>query len=303
MAVLHWRDTAGAILPGGSFKTGKRVVLSGEGYTEQPRTFIVYRRFGPLLRRFREWRGKPSISAVDQPVTAEETSTDRAQGGPWALRTPGYRLRWHLFFEDDLLNRSGELDISRLGTLGPSVGAALDPVTFQVEVPITAAIDPLVTISVMTPWGEGQDDFDQYLAELAEAAADAGDDTDETIGALRKYLGHYLPSDAPEGWEFDLERDEFELEEGESATVRITVQAPTPGAFAVQMTATVDGEELIVASDPMVVQVPEDWRQICGGVSSRRRADEPSPAAYRACLGGTAFSDTAQHSLRAPRST
>jgi hypothetical protein len=262
MAILHWRDTGGAILPGGSFKTGKRVVLSGEGYTEQPSTFTVYRRFGPLLRRFREWKGKPSISAVGQPVTAEEAGANGAQGGPWVLRTPGYRLKWHVFFEDDLLNRSAELDISRLGTFGPSIGAAVDPVTFRIEVPITAAIDPLVTISIRTPWGESKDDFDQYIGELAEDAADTGDDIEATFGALREYLGRYLPSEAPEGWEFAMERNEFELEEGESAIVQITVHAPTPGAtaFAIQMTAMIDGEEMIVASDPMVVQVPEDWR-------------------------------------------
>lgn len=295
MAVLDWCNSKGAVLPGGSVRTGKEVLLSGRGYSTQPDDFTVYRRFGLLLRRFRERKGKPATCAVGNPLVARAVNSEDAQAGPWVLRSPGRRLKWRVFFEDDQLGRSEELHVSRLGAIGPSTGVAIGPFVFGINTQITAAVDPVVQLSVMTPWGGDEDDFSQYINELAEDATEDGEDSEETLGALREYLERYLPSDPPEGWEFVIEQDEFELEEGESTSIQILVQAPTAGAtaFAVQMTGEVEGERVTVASDPMVIHVPEDWRHatlLFGGDSDAGGGSARKPVDYGEIAEG-AYSD------------
>lgn len=255
MPYLHWRESNGAILPAGSVRHGKDLLLTGEGYSQQPSTFTVYRRFGPMLRRFRERQGESSIAPVGNSVMAEPYGASNARAGPWRLPVPARRLGWRLFFVDDQLGQSGELNDTRLVTLSAAVAAPIEQFKISIGIKVTAAIDPGVQISLLTPWGDGGENFDQYVEELA-------DDCEAAPDALREYLEPYLPFEPPEGWEFAVGQSEFTLDEGESVDAEILLSAPTSGAttFAIEASSVIDDEKVTVVSDPMVIEVPEDWR-------------------------------------------
>jgi len=272
LPTLRWRKSNGAIIPGGSIKPGKEMILSGGGYHVLPRTFTVQRRYGALLRRIREHRGQPAASPVDLPLDAIPQEVNAAISEPWVLPTPGRRLKWRLFFEDDRLGRSGEIHLSRWGSFGPSIGVPTGPVELGVQADFTASVDPVARFRVLTPWQEEGVPFRDLLGELVEEGDTALDDL----------LEPYLPSAPPEGWKIGVSQDEFSIAEGESVNVSAQIHAPTAGgiAFALEMAAEVEGEIMIACSDPMVVEVPEDGDQPallfsdggdCGGATQKRR--------------------------------
>jgi hypothetical protein len=129
---------------------------------------------------------------------------------------------------------------------------------------ILMSVDPLLELSVMTPWQEGPEGLDDLLYELAADSAESGEDVAGTVEELRTYLAPHLPSQPPAGWEFNVPTRRLDLAAGERAEVEIRLRAPTPGStvFAVQMKA-VDGQEegLTSASDILVVEVPTDPSQ------------------------------------------
>jgi hypothetical protein len=262
MAYLRWRKDNGAELSGG-VQSGKDVLLSGDGYDSLPKEFSIQRRFGALLRQYRERKGLPITAAVGQPLRIKPgAEKGEAMAGPWALRTPGRRLKWRLFFEDGSGNSSEELHVSRLGELR-SLKLGVLETGFKIDFRFIAAIDPLVQLTVLMPWGEGKGDLHPFLRELADDVRGEGEGSDASLASLSEYLSEYLPAEQPPGWRLKANRTEFDLDEGEAAHFSIQIEAPTPGAaaFVLQMTAKVDGELLMVASDPLVVRVPEDGSQ------------------------------------------
>lgn len=258
MATLRWLKRNHATLPPTVVRAGKEVILNGTGYTVPPNSFQVYRTFSKPIRRFREARGKSPISEVDS-ISTHSNGTGSAQSNPWTLPPPPRRLKWNLVFEDSRLNRSPGLAVSRLGLIRPKGGLGVEGATVSLGLEITAAIDPLISLSVLTPWAPREEGLHALLHELAVDAADGEEDADSD--ALREYLGGYLPADPPKGWEFAISPDELELEEKKRARVSLTLYAPSAGAaaFAVEMAATVDGERLAVVSDLIAIEVPEDY--------------------------------------------
>ncbi|HSS33559.1 MAG TPA: hypothetical protein VLL27_09795 [Solirubrobacterales bacterium] len=260
MAFVHWRklDT-GAVLMGGSVKTGKDVLLTGEAYADPPSTFTVKRRYGALIRLYRQSRGEGPTTALET-LVAVPSGTDRAQAGPVALRTPGRRLKWRMFFEDDLGNASNELNVSRLGNFAGTVGVAVEPGRAQVETTFTAVVDPEVKMSLLSPWSG--EEFDEFVDELVEDAATDGDSPGAYEG-LREFIAPLMPAEAPTGWRVTLRQERLMVDEGESIRVQADFQLPTPGVmiFALQMTAEVDGELITSSSDPLAIHVPEDGGQ------------------------------------------
>lgn len=192
----------------------------------------------------------------------------RARSEPWRLPTPpGLRIRWRALFEDDQLNRSPILNISRLGTMSPNigVGAPIPHVpgvegTFGIGIEITASVDPVVEFSVLTPWGVGDGSLDDFLRELAQDSADDGEDPEVGLEEFVSYLSPHLPSTPPAGWEFGLSEAEREIPEAERVEVVVELRAPTraSSAFAIQMSAVDQPETLLSATDLLVVEVPED---------------------------------------------
>lgn len=262
MPYLRWRRTTGAEVPGGSsVLTGKEVLLSGDAYETPPGHFFVQRRFGVLLRRYREHRGMPITAPVGQPLPVTAIGEEEAGAGPWVLRTPGRRMKWRLFFEDEDGNNSEELHVSRLGMVR-SLGLEGLEAGASAEFEFTAAIDPRVKVSVLTPWNS-EAGLRPFLQELAEDVREEGESDHESFAALTEHWREYLPLEEPPGWGFELEREEFDLDEGESISFGIRVNTPTAGAaaFSIQLSAEVDGELLTVASDPLVVRMPEDGSQ------------------------------------------
>jgi hypothetical protein len=255
---LNWKDSDGFTFPGGAVRSGKQVLLCGSGYETLPPAFAVQRRFGGLLRRYRQRRGLPITAAVGPQLPTEAGAAGEARVR-LRLPTPGRRLQWRLFFEDGNGNSSDDLHVSRFGEF-ESLGG--DAFGFGLEIPlgIRVAVDPDITISVLTPWDQGKSDFRSYLAELATDVRAEGEDDAQSLAALSEYFQDSLPDTPPRDWRFELETEELHLDEGEAATVLLRVETPTAGetAFAVQMSAEVDGEEAIVATEPFVVRMPED---------------------------------------------
>jgi hypothetical protein len=252
------------IVGAGAVKAGKPVVLTAEHPgLPNPRSFTVYRDQGELVRRFRTWRGKPALPIVDR-LPAHGAGQDPMWSDTWTLPArPGRRSTWRLLFEDDLLHQSPVLHVSRLGsiTLKSEVEARVPVVPgpsarYSREVTAIAAVDPLVDVSVMTPWGDGADDFSSYLHELATDASDDGEDPEAVAEAFREYLAPHLPSEPPLGWQFRLSHPQLQLQAGEPADIRIELDAPNPGstAFAIQMIATDTPDELAAASDLFIVE-------------------------------------------------
>jgi hypothetical protein len=278
---MRWRTLSGAILPPGSWKPGKDVVLGSDDFAEPPGHFTIYRRPGLVQRRFRERRGKPGMIQFDRLKAGSDPDAGRpARSEPWRLPTPpGLRVRWRALFEDDQLNRSPVINISRLGTMSPNVGVGV-PIphvpgvqgTFGMGVEIFASVDPLVEISVMTPWGEGDGSLGDFLRELAQDSADEGEDPKASLEEFVSYLGPHLPSTPPGGWEFGVREPEREIPEGERVEIVVELRAPTraSSAFAIQMKAVDQPETLLSATDLLVVEVPEDGadaRLLFGGDS------------------------------------
>jgi hypothetical protein len=256
---LNWKDGDHAVIPGGSVHIGKRVLLSGERYETLPSEFTVQRRFGLLLRQYREKRGLPITAQVGNPLPIRPVSEGEGEAGPLVLLTPGRRVKWRLFFEDGKGNSSGEIHISRLGTFR-SLGLGASEGELVIDGDFTAAIDPHIELSVLTPWDTNGANLHPFLRELADDVCAPEESSAESIASLSEFLGEYLPGTPPPGWRFEVEPDTFDLEEGESVSFRIRVEAPSPGAtaFALQMKAEISGEPTMVASDPLVVRTPED---------------------------------------------
>jgi hypothetical protein len=254
-------------------------VLGSDGFVQPPEHFTIYRKPGLIQRRLRERRGKPGLIQFDRlEAHSNPDAEGRASSEPWRLPTPpGLRPRWRTLFEDDQLNRSPVIGISRLGTMTPNIGVGV-PIphapgvegTFGLGVEITASVDPLVQLSVLTPWGDGDESLDEFLLELAEDAADQREDPEAGLEQLVSYLGSHLPARAPEGWRFTVPEGEREIREGEPVEVVVELRAPTRGssAFAVQMRAVDQPEALASATDLLIVEVPEDGadaRLVFGG--------------------------------------
>lgn len=285
MPDLRWRVHGSGILPPGSWKPGKDVVLGSDEFAEPPNYFTIYRRPGAVQRRFREKKGKPGVIQIDRLKAGIDHAAARSE--PWRLPTPpGARIRWRAFFEDDQLNRSPIINISRLGKIIPNAGASVRiphvPVaegTLGIGFEITASVDPLVELSVLTPWGDGgAESLDEYLYELAQDSLDEDDDPAATLDELVSYLAPHLPNRAPEGWEFRVPDPQRDIPEGEPVEMLVELQAPTRAscAFAIQMRA-VDHPDLMAASDLLVVEVPEDRadaRLLFGGGSGEGGAEE-----------------------------
>jgi hypothetical protein len=276
---LRWRTPSGVVLPAGSWKPGKDVVLGSDDFAEPPGHFTIYRRPGLVQRRFRERRGLPAMIEFDRLKAGNDHDTGgSARSEPWRLPTPpGLRIRWRALFEDDQLNRSPILNISRLGTMSPNigVGAPIPQVpgveaTFGISVEITASVDPVVEFSVLTPWGVGDGSLDDFLRELVQDSAGDGEDPEAGPDEFVSYLAPLLPSVAPAGWEFGLSEAEREIPEGERVEVVVELRAPTraSSAFAIQMRTVDQPETLLSATDLLVVEVPEDGadaRLLVGG--------------------------------------
>jgi hypothetical protein len=260
---LYWSKLNGSVLPEGSVRSGKDVLLRGRGYASAPENFAAQRRFGALLRRFRQQRGKPPIASVGPPLQVGTKDADEVQAGPLTLPTPGHRVKWRIFFEDEMGNSSKELHLSRLGTVKPAAGLPAEMGGAGIEFDFVAAIDPVVRVSVITPWGTDDEDFREYARELAGEAIDDDEDVDEATDWLLAALSRFLPPEPPPGWEMVPEQREFVIDEGESARIGLSIAAPTVGTvvFALQLAAEVDGERLTTTSEPLAIHVPEDGSQ------------------------------------------
>jgi hypothetical protein len=256
---LNWQDDVRAVIPGGSVRNGKRVFLSGERYETLPDEFTVQRRFGLLLRQYREKKDLPITAQVGNPLPIRPAGNGEGEAGPWVLRTPGRRLKWRLFFEDGKGNNSEEIHVSRLGRFR-SLGLTASEGGLVVDGDLTAAIDPHIELSILTPWGAEEADLQPFLRELADDVRSPEESNTESLASLTQFLGEFLPDAPLPGWRFEVEPETLDLDEGESASFRIRVETPSPGAtvFAVQMAAKIEGESVMVASDPLVVRAPED---------------------------------------------
>jgi hypothetical protein len=164
-------------------------------------------------------------------------------------------------FEDDLQHQSPVLRVSRLTSIEltaapPSVAGD----TLSAKTTIAPAVDPVLGLSVLTPWGSGHEALDPYLYELAESACDEGESAQETAWALREYLRPHLPTNPPAGWQFRLSEPQLELDAGETSTVTVELTTPSAGsaAFAIQAVAAGTPEPLAGASDVFVVEKQDD---------------------------------------------
>jgi|GEM_PF-5775340 len=263
MPYLNWKNSKGAVLQGGSIRAGTEVFLSGENYDALPAEFVVRRRFGALMRKHREKKDLPITEQVGNPLPITPGGEGRGEAGPLVLRTPGRRVKWRMFFEDAERNNSEELHVSRLGSVR-SLGVGVSEAELKADFDLTLAVDPHVELSLLTPWDSGEANLLPFLRELADDVCATDENTDESFASLHEFLAEFLPDAPPPGWSFEIEPDEFDLGEGESDSFSIRVEAPSPGAaaFAVQMTAEIDGELAMAASDLLVVRMPEDGRTV-----------------------------------------
>lgn len=271
MPELRWRKRNGAILPAGSWKPGKEIVLGSDEFMVSPGHFTIYRRPGAVMRRFRERQGKPALIAVDKLKAYDDADGSmRARSEPWTLPTPGRRIKWRLTFEDDQLHPSPLIHVSRLGTMSPTIGAGVPiphvpgaEATLGIGIEIVASVDPVVEFSVLTPWGEGDEDLRGFLYDLAADSTNEGEDPEATARDLFAYLAPHLPTEQPDGWEFAMRTPRLELPEGERVATLVELRAPTRAstAFAVQMRTPDEPDDLVSVSDLLVIEVPDDPAQ------------------------------------------
>jgi hypothetical protein len=291
MATLGWRDEDNAILSSAAVLAGKKVTLTGDGYAELPGAFDVYRTFGSVARRVRQKRGKPELAPV-QSLTPNQEPPSAARSDRWRIPPPPHRLKWRLLFEDDRLNRSPILPVSRLGSID-NAGGGFAGASLSLGFKVITAIDPRLRLSLVTPWGEGDESLHGHLRELEE---DEAEEPEEANGAMLEYMERFLPSEPPAGWEFSVTPDALELDEGGSAHVTVEIQFPTPGvtAFALQM--AVEGEEELAAvSDVLAVEVPEDLQH----ASLLFADDDQGGPGAENMLSGVRVVDVEEGSLRA----
>jgi hypothetical protein len=289
MAELRWRKRNGAILPGGSVKPGKEVVLGSDAFIAKPDRFTIYRELSALMRRVREEKGKSPFIQIDSLRASESGGgPDSARSEAWTLPTPGRRIKWRLRFDDDQLHRSPVLHVSRLGTISAGLapkakagiphGPSAEVSVVEIRAEIVASVDPVVDLFVMTPWGQKDEDLYGILDEFAADSTEEGEDPGGTREALTAYLGPHLPDEPPKGWEFTLPTSEVKLAEGERAEVVVQLRAPTPGstAFAIQMRTVDQAEPDASVSDVFIVEVPSDPANASLLFASDDDGDEPS---------------------------
>jgi hypothetical protein len=264
MTELRWRKRSGAILPGGSVKPGKEVVLGSDDFLTKPEFFTIYREPSALVRRIREEKGKSPLIQIDRlhaDEPAERPASARSQ--PWQLPTPGRRLKWRMIFDDDQLHRSPTLHVSRLGTITPSLAPKVgiphvgEVGVFEIGVEVVASVDPTVELTILTPWDKRNGDLRELLYDVAADGVGEGEDFPEITDVMLNYLKPHLPDEPPPGWEFSLSTSQLELAEGERRWIAMRLRAPTAGsaALAIQMRA-LDTPDLETVSDVFIIEVP-----------------------------------------------
>jgi hypothetical protein len=294
MPHLRWKDggpgsEAAELMGGICVKSGKRLWLWADGYSRPPDEFLIFHRLGFVMREYCRRKGRLPFVQLGQAQEVASQDDGRVSAGPVRL-TPGRRVKWRVFFADNAGNASEVLHVSRLGTFG------LPEVTILgngLRLPwvFTAAVDPEVEVSVVTPWhGE---EWTSYLRDLVSDVVGEDEGEDEALAFLAEGpLEGYLPQEPPDGWEFALEGERFELGEGERAEFSLTVRMPTVGAaaFALQASGEVEGEKVQIVSDPLIARMPDDGSEtaeLLGGDEGDGGSEDLLPSVEREMLVGS----------------
>lgn len=242
---------------GSRVKVGKPLWMWGDGYADPPKQFRAFHRFGFVMRAYCDHKERPSIAPAAKPHSV------RPHENGWVStmalgRTPGRRISWILYFEDDAGNVSDDIRVSSLVEFQPPEAQAAG---FGLSFPIrfVTVIDPVIELSVLAPWN--REEWRPYMDELIAPAVAGGEAREEVLSVLEgEMLEGYLPEEQPEGWEFVFDETRFELGDGEEAETTLNVSMPSVGATAlvVQARAVIEGEELLSVSDLILLRKPED---------------------------------------------
>jgi len=270
MPEIVWLKSDDArILAGTTVRVGSKVKVRGRYYAGGlPSRFKVLQGHGKLVRRFLKERKKPEFTSREEYLDAIETSAMSVVSEALTIPTLGLmHFNASFLLEDDFGNRSPLIYGSKLCGLNIGVSGGAPGASLNVQVGVTAAIDPSVELSVLLPWEtEGGGPLTPVLWELGQdlSFAMGGEISIEEAGSdLSEFIRWALPVEPLQGWSFSIPESTLVLSAGEAATTRIEVSAPTSGvtAFAVLARAIIDNEpsgDVAVVSDIAIVEAYEN---------------------------------------------
>lgn len=124
----------------------------------------------------------------------------------------------------------------------------------ELVIGLFAARDPDLVLSVVTPWGEGNDNIVSYLVQWL--AQDPQFDEEMAENHVREMLGPFLSEEPPAEWSFEFSQDTIRAlmpEEPQQTELRIT--APTPGEFILAIRVTdLENPDVWSISDVIIIR-------------------------------------------------
>jgi hypothetical protein len=259
--LLFWYDPQRDfnILPLTPLKSGKKVVLRGEGYLAPgpaPESFDLYRIPSPLLgwsltkmKKKARWLSTPvSVAGYGHHPSIDFESK------PWGLTPSGFfhAHRWQ--FEDAFGHSSPVVRTVRVCSLKMLFGAAYPPfASASGEVTIETAVDPSLRIELGVPWNEDPRLTPQEV--LAQEISDLAGLTNEEIPSrdqVTETLGDVFPREIPEDLGVDWAPRELVMSEGDSETLGITLSSRSAFAFCF-VALDMESDKVVGTSDVAVI--------------------------------------------------
>lgn len=280
MAVLGWTKGADqAVIPfQTNVRVGSQIRVRGRHYASghTPESFQVFRGYGSLARKYREWKGRPAETLLaDLQLDAAQSTSTVAISEPFIVPQPRRRLRVPLFAQDSVATRTNPNPIfaTRLGgiNVGPTINVLGNGGSLG-SAQVTAAVDPDLDLHVLLPWQSDHDETVQDVirdiaSDLASEKAEfyEYEEYESATAWLLEDVAWALPTEPLPGWSIQISHRTMSLAEGQTSAISIVFITPTPGAaaFAIRARGAVpDGEIEEVASEIFALEVEPNLEQV-----------------------------------------
>lgn len=258
--MLHWKNEQPPKTLDGAVINPAAVQLVETGQSQPPSTrFRLWRKINPIANSIAIRLGRvpsgtePWRRVADLDPVVLMGNEYRLQS-PHALAQLGRFSQSTYRFNCDHYHWSEELHVTqtRFAVVHANIGGGLAVPTLggtatmragfgRVAINVRAVQDPQIEASIVWPWSEQLDLADLIRSDIVPEATSR--DTE-----IEDLLSEMLPTATPSNWDIRLDTPSINLDEGEEVTLRVSVNAPTPGraAFAVAL-RDVDQDQLLVS--------------------------------------------------------
>lgn len=233
--------------------------------------FTVHQVFDNIFRRVLHHLGVPT----ERDVTRIETigggdPQTFVSAEPWSIApVGGPRARADYVFRNTSLSQSPTLvahhfgDIKLKLTAGAKAGARVGVASVgvngsaELEAVVITAVDPIVRVGLLLPWGRDSVSLDAYVREQFEAIELV--DTDEAMDAFRQLNDERLPTEAPADLSFRTSSEGRPIAEEQPVEFSIGVRAAKPCRTLIALQVEdLENSDLAASSELLELEVTDD---------------------------------------------